>query len=128
MLFVIQAYEMTYGGLHGMFEEAICEETDIEAVREIASEMSRNVIDSYSDIYNSVFDDARNWCDNEDEDSDEFQEALNEAIAEIIAYEIYEIDISKVPSNDETVLANILSSIGFEEFCRQYCFSKEIAS
>ena len=54
MLVYIFAYEDSYGGLHGMYNEDVVEVQDIEEADEYGYEMAQDVVESYG-----CFDDDR---------------------------------------------------------------------
>ena len=47
MLVYIFAYEGSYGGLHGMYEEDVIEVRDMEEADNYGYEMAQNVVESY---------------------------------------------------------------------------------
>ena len=51
MLVYIFAYEASYGGLHGMYEEDIIEIRNMEEANNYGYEMAQNVVESY-DCFN----------------------------------------------------------------------------
>ena len=50
MLVYIFAYEGSYGGLHGMYEEDVIEVKDMEEANNYGYEMAQDVIESYDDF------------------------------------------------------------------------------
>lgn len=114
-IYVIHAYEGTYGGLHGI-EDWIIEKTSLDIAKEIALDASYGVINSYSSIYEGFENDA------EEEDlipgTEDFIEYVQELMDEDIAYTIYEVIRTKGKTVKE--LDSILSKDP-ESFIKEYC-------
>ena len=51
MLVYIFAYEGSYGGLHGMYDEDIVEVQDMEEADEYGYEMAQGVVEAYNCFY-----------------------------------------------------------------------------
>lgn len=102
MLFAIHAYESTYCGLHGIEDFAIVECKDEKEAREIAYEMSYEVIMSYASCCDNLFEevafilgiefDEMNERLAAGEEIDGYEEACKDAEAEMVCFEIYELD------------------------------------
>ena len=89
----IIAFDELYGGLHGMFTEAVVEGTEEEA-KEYAKELSMEVIQDCSAIYDIIENDIQDYLETESIDpySNEADEIRNEFYDNDIAYELYELD------------------------------------
>ena len=93
MLVYIFAYEDSYGGLHGMYNEDVVEVQDIEEADEYGYEMAQDVVESYG-----CFDDDRD-------------------IEQELEWRIYKI--KEGISADEARVA--LGSYDEEDFVAEYC-------
>jgi hypothetical protein len=102
--YFIYAYDITYGGLHGMysycFEE--CSSADAEL---LGREMSYDVINSYDSIYDLLIDEEMS------------EEEIEEAYEEDIAYEVWELR-DGAPSFLELEAMNLDPISYIEEYCR----------
>jgi hypothetical protein len=125
MLFAIHAYESTYCGLHGVEDFAIVECKNKEEATEIACEMSRDVIHSYSSIEDNIYQEAAFILGYEydemlerlaaGEEIDGYDEACDDAETEMICFELYELDENCGMSID------YLNSLDFDEVVDRYC-------
>lgn len=90
---VIIAFDQIYGGLHGMYTEAIFEGTEKEA-KEYAEELSMEVINDYSEIYDQIEQDLEEYLDaySIDANDEEGIETRRFVYHDDIAYELYELD------------------------------------
>lgn len=100
MLVYIKAYEGTYEGLHGMYEEDIIEVSSLEDAEDIALEMAESVVSSYD-------------CFNEDEDEDGCE----------IEYlrDIYKIKDEYTNTYSVKELLDKLYDIGEDDFFETFC-------
>lgn len=118
-IYMIYAYEHMYGGLHGMNNTIILESEDTKSLYSIATEMSMEVMDSYSDVGETLLENAREEAESHgiyDEDDPEFEEILNEEYEENVEYDIYELsDHFTVEQYEE-----MLSSHDAETIAKQY--------
>ena len=118
-IYMIYAYEHMYGGLHGMNNTVIVESEDAKYLRSMATEMSMEVMDSYSDVGETLLENAREEAESRgiyDEDDPEFKEILNEEYEENVEYDIYELsDHFTVEQYEE-----MLSSHDAETIAKQY--------
>lgn len=89
----IIAFDELYGGLHGMFTEAVVEGTEEEA-KEYAEELSMEIIQDYSAIHETIERNIQDYLKTESIDpySNEADEIRNEFYDNDIAYELYELD------------------------------------
>ena len=107
MLYVIRAYEQSYGGLHGIETWCAYKADSLQDVEEYASELSRELMGNYSFIEEALEEQAEFYCDDPD-DEEAFNNAYDEAMEENIAYSIWEvqdeengiIEINKFLSSD----------------------------
>lgn len=93
-IYMVYAYEHMYGGLHGMSNTVIVESEDAKSLYSIATEMSMEVMDSYSDVGETLLENAREEAESRgiyDEDDPEFEKILNEEYEENVEYDIYEL-------------------------------------
>ena len=93
MLVYIFAYEGSYGGLHGMYEEDVIEVRDMEEADNYGYEMAQNVVESYD-------------CFDDEED-----------VEQELEWRIYKI--KEGISADEARAA--LGSYDEEDFVAKYC-------
>lgn len=90
MLYLINAYDSMYGGLHGMNDIAIVDCDTLAEVEEIAAQMSRDVIESYECIYGDFEDDVDNEVG--DRDNDEWVKLYDERVEQDIDFYICVIE------------------------------------
>lgn len=118
-IYMVYAYEHMYGGLHGMNNTVIVEAEDAKSLYSMATEMSMEVMDSYSDVEETLLENAREEAESRgiyDEDDPEFEEILNEEYEENVEYDIYELsDHFTVEQYEE-----MLSSHDAETIAQQY--------
>lgn len=118
-IYMIYAYEHMYGGLHGMNNTVILESEDTKSLYSMATEMSMEVMDSYSDVGETLLENAREEAESRgiyDEDDPEFEEILDEEYEENVEYDIYELsDHFTVEQYEE-----MLSSHDAETIAQQY--------
>ena len=124
MLFAIHAYESTYCGLHGVEDFAIVECKNEEEAAEIACDMSRDVIHSYSGTEENIYQKAAFILGYEydevleklaaSEEIDGYDEACDEAETEMVCFELYELD------ENCGVTLEYLNSLDFEEVIERY--------
>ena len=118
-IYMIYAYEHMYGGLHGMNNTVILESEDAKSLYSMATEMSMEVMDSYSDVGETLLENAREEAESRgiyDEDDPEFEEILDEEYEENVEYDIYELsDHFTVEQYEE-----MLSSHDAETIAQQY--------
>ncbi len=96
----IKAYDDIYGGLHGMRDMDILRGAEDEA-REVASDMALDVVDSYYDIRDALEEKVERICELEGidlEDESEVDEIRGEVYDEDAKWEIYQLDITKLPT------------------------------
>lgn len=98
----IYAYEDQYGGLHGVYEQAVVEAANIREANEIAREMAENVVDSWG-----------LWEADTDEDEEEFYWDYS------TEWLIYKIRDDVTLSTEE--LDKLCSCEDYEEFAKMYC-------
>lgn len=112
-IYLIKAYEGTYGGLHGMVDYLV-EKTSYQVALETAVEMSYDIMTSYGEFYNSFSEEASS----EGLEGDEFDEYVEECYQENIAYEIYEVigrDNEDIDGLNEEMIENP------DSFIKKYC-------
>ncbi len=118
-IYMIYAYEHMYGGLHGMNNTVILESENAKSLYSMATEMSMEVMDSYSDVGETLLENAREEAESRgiyNEDDPEFEEILDEEYEENVEYDIYELN------NHFTVeqYEEMLSSHDAETIAKQY--------
>ncbi len=119
MLYVIHAYDQMYAGYHGIEHWCIEEcDNDKEAI-EIATELSLDIIQSYSIIYEEI-DQNIEECITDDMSEDEIEEFYNDAYNEDIDYNIWVIKEDIVKDYDIESLENMLYRDP-EDFIEKYC-------
>ena len=91
MLVYIFAYEGSYGGLHGMYDEDVVEVRDMKEADEYGYEMAEGVVESYN--------------------------CFNEEVEEELEWRVYKI--KEGISADEACAA--LGSYEEEDFVAEYC-------
>ena len=89
MLFAIHAFEDQYQGYHGMANYAVVEAISEEVAKEIAIEMSQEIINDYDEIYNTFTEEAEYY--GIEEGTEEWHDFINESMAEDIAYEYWKV-------------------------------------
>ena len=124
-IWAIRAYDEFYAGLHGMKSYEIFEGTEKEA-DERGREMSYEVIESYPDIYDSLEDDIRQYCEEEgldyDENGEEVEDIREEFYGEDIAWDIHELDVTKLSALDFNELDNMFYN-NPDEFLELYAIN-----
>ena len=122
MTFLVHACEGIYQGLHGMEKIEIIEAMDLNEIHEIATEMSIELMGSYScitdeleeeieDIINSR--DATEWNDYR------IDELRNEIYNDNVYYDLYELDNEKIKGySSEQLEEEAYNDI--EEFLSKY--------
>ena len=86
-IYLIHAYEGRYSGLYGIEDWNIVTAANLKQAKDIARDMSIDVIESYID------DELYNEAEEEPEYSEtEVDELYDELIEEEIAYDIWELD------------------------------------
>ena len=105
MIFVIYAYERTYGGLNGIYDICVTEINSLDEADDIGETMAYEVIDSYSHLFAS-----------EEEDCDEDEEY--EATSPEWEYARILPKWDNIPT--ETLDAEA-AELGYEEFVNKYC-------
>ena len=88
MIVAIYACECTYGGLYGMYSKAVLEVSDIEEARDIAVQMSYEVMDSYEPIAEDIETEVE-YAIHEQGDERDYDEIANEYYSERVEYMIY---------------------------------------
>ncbi len=91
MIVAIHAFENTYGGLHGIERHLVIEVDDLKQAQEIATDESRDVIDSFCMDEMTGQADAEVEFGTFEEGSDEYDQYVNDCIEEAIAYQIWEV-------------------------------------
>lgn len=124
-IWAIKGYDEFYGGLHGMVEYEIFEGTEEEADAR-GLEMSYEVINDYSSIIDALEDDVKFQCEQEDLDYDEGGEEVDDIRAEVYggdtAWNIYQLDESKLPTLDLGKLENMFYN-NPDEFLEKYAIN-----
>lgn len=117
MIVAIHAFENTYCGLHGIEHHRIYEVDSMKEAEELASDESREVIESFIMDEMTGQADAEVECGTFEEGSGEYDEYVNDCIEEAIAYQIWEVvdryaDLEKM---EEDFYNNK------EEFIKEHC-------
>lgn len=123
-IWAIKAYDDIYGGLHGMQDIDIFDGTEDEA-SQIASEMAGDVIDSYYDIRDALEEEVERICELEGidlEDESEVDEIREEVYDEDAQWEIYELDITKLPTVNTMELRDMFYR-NPDEFLEKYAIN-----
>lgn len=121
MLYVVRAYEQSYGALHGIDTIFVMDEDDLSVVEDEAAVASRDVMESYSFIVEALQQQACFYCgvDEYDEDEcEELAEAYSDAVEENVAYSIWEVN-----SDCEYSMKEIDQMLGDDPdgFVEEYC-------
>lgn len=90
MIVAIYAYEGMYGGLHGMNAHAVVEVDSIKEARELACDMSRDVMEDYDEIMDEFYASAEGA--GIEEDTYQFYDYIVDCINDNIDYNIWEVD------------------------------------
>ena len=119
----IKGYDDYYDGLHGMAEYEIFEGTEEEANAR-GLEMSYEVIESYSEIEEALEDnieDELSYYDFEDDDEEEATRDFirNRTYNQDTAWEVYQLDKSKLPTLDFNELENMFYNDS-DDFLKKY--------
>lgn len=121
-IWAIKGYDEFYGGLHGMIEYEIFEGTEKEADAR-GLDMSYEVIEHYSIITDALEDDVKFQCEQEDLDYEEGGEEVDnirdEVYGEDTAWDIHQLDKSKLPTLDFNKLENMFYNSP-DEFLEKY--------
>lgn len=121
-IWAIKGYDEFYGGLHGMIEYEIFEGTEKEADAR-GLDMSYEVIEDYSIITDAFEDDVKFQCEQEDLDYEEGGEEVDnirdEVYGEDTAWDIHQLDKSKLPTLDFNKLENMFYNSP-DEFLEKY--------
>lgn len=116
MLWAVKGYDSMYQGLHGMFDIAIVEGTEFDAI-DVGRELSDSVIGSYNSIYNDIEESAQDiW---EQDKTQDYDEILAEVYEEAICYEYHELDVEKLPTTNLRTLEKLYYN-NEEEFLSLY--------
>lgn len=119
MLYVIHAFEVKYGGYHGIEDWSIEDRDNEEEVVSIARENSLEVINSYSLVYDELENDIETFTD-EDMSEDDIEELRSDIYNEDIVYEIWKIDSDIIKEYDIDTLEKWLDDDP-EDFIEKYC-------
>ena len=121
-IWAIRAYDNFYGGLHGMIEYEIFEGTEEEADAR-GLEMSYEIINDYECITDVLEDDVKDQCEWEnidyDEGGEEVDNILNEVYGGDTAWDIHQLNDSKLPTLDFNKLENMFYN-NPDEFLEEY--------
>ena len=120
----IKAYDDIYGGLHGMRDMDILRGTEDEA-REVASDMALDVVDSYYDIRDALEEKVERICELEGidlEDESEVDEIRGEVYDEDAKWEIYQLDITKLPTVNTVELRDMFYN-NPDDFLEKYAIN-----
>ena len=121
-IWAIKGYDEFYGGLHGMIEYEIFEGTEKEADAR-GLEMSYEVIGKYDAIADALENDVKDQCEWENIDYDEGREEVDDIRDEIYredtAWNIYQLNKSKLPTLDFNELENMFYN-NPDEFLKKY--------
>jgi len=94
-IYLIHATEGIYRGLHGMEDACIVEAENRDELESLGTQMSIEIMESYSDIEEMLLENARSEAEfreiDEEEDACEFENILNEEYAENVEYQIYQL-------------------------------------
>ena len=124
-IWAIKSYDNFYGGLHGMINYEIFEGTEKEA-DECGLEMSYEVIESYHNIYDSLEDSIREYCEEEgldyDENGEEVENIREEVYGEDTAWDIHQLNESKLPTLNFNELNNMFYN-NPDEFLEKYAIN-----
>ena len=124
-IWAIKSYDNFYGGLQGRINYEIFEGTEKEA-DECGLEMSYEVIESYHNIYDSLEDSIREYCEEEGLDYDENGEGVEnireEVYGEDTAWDIHQLNKSKLPTLDFNKLNNMFYN-NPDEFLKKYAIN-----
>ena len=125
-IWAIKAYDDYYDGLHGMIEYEIFEGTEEEA-NERGLEMSYEVIGRYSEIEEALEDNIEDELSYYDFDDDDEEEATRNLIrsrtySQDTAWDIYQLDKSKLPTLDFNELENMFYNDS-NEFLKKYAIN-----
>lgn len=121
MLYVINAADVRYGGLHGMETWDIYDCSSEKEAIEIAIENSIEVINSYSAIYQELESEVEEYIE-DNMSEEEIEEIRDEIYREDIDYAIYKIkeDILSEEEKNIRYLEQILHDYP-EGFIKEYC-------
>lgn len=113
MRYAIYACEGVYGGLHGIYNVAVFEDT-YEGAKEWGYNASRDLIEDYdSDEIDSIRDEYGD-------------EAVEDFYCENIEYLIWEIDEDIAKAISTNTLDELISEMGYEDFVETYCKGESI--
>lgn len=99
MIFLVRACEGIYEGLYGIETIEILETKDLNEIHNIATEMSIELMNSYTDIIDELekyveeeieFNDAINWTE------ERINQLRSEIYNENVYYNLYELDKEKI--------------------------------
>lgn len=93
-VYLIDAAEAIYEGLHGISDAVIIETDNEKEVREIGHNMSIELMERYGDIGETLLEDARTEAELRgiyDEDEPEFEEILNEQYEANVTYDYWKL-------------------------------------
>lgn len=121
-IWAIKGYDEFYGGLHGMIEYEIFEGTEEEADAR-GLEMSYEVIGDYDNIADALEDDVKDQCEWEnidyEEGGEEVDDIRDEVYREDTAWDIHQLDESKLPTLDFNKLEDMFYN-NSDEFLEKY--------
>lgn len=86
MTYLIWAAEDTYRGLHGIFNVDVIETDSEQWVREMAEEMSYDIINEYNEFQEAIEEEVRELAEVDNLNEEEIDEAREDIIKERLYY------------------------------------------
>jgi len=120
-LYAIHAFDVCFGGLHGIEDYAVIEATEEDEVYDIAVDMSFQVIDEFEE----TIMEAEGWVEDAidkglEENSEEFWAYIDDLRSDDIAYSIYKLK----ETNESLEALNEQIASDPEEFLEKYAIEK----
>ena len=111
--FAIHAYDELYNGLHGMGSFEIAEGESIDDVIVDAIEMAWDILSSYSQIVDELEETIKEECEFAEvpygEGTNEEEDIRYEIYSNDLAYDVWELDKEKLPTEDLRKLDEMFS-------------------
>ena len=127
MIYAVFIAEGIYQGLHGIEQREIMEVSSLEEAHEIATEISLELMGSYSVVYEELEAEVQDEIDTNDTvnwTEERIEKLRAEIYNENVYYDLYELDDEKIKDKTyedlEEELYNDFENSDFKEFLDKY--------
>ena len=122
-LWAIKGYDDLYGGLHGMCSLSVIEVDTEKEASEFAQDLAADVVQGYTCIEEELEDSIQCECEADDipygQGTEEEEAIRDEIYAADAVYEVWELDVDKLPTTDVDELSEMYYNQE-EEFLNQF--------